>query len=772
MLIACVSLLALGSALPQAQAKPPRVIRPAPLPAKVVRNGEIDRWDEGMPLGNGTLGVLVWGDGNRIRLSLDRGDLWDLRRPKVTMSPAWTWKTMRELKEGGDHGRHVELFDRPYEAYPYPTKLPGGRAELVLDERFRIDRFRLDLAGGSVDVDVSRPLEGIARLSGSLRVRLHPSEPIVRVSGSWVKDVKLVRPAGFERLGASDAVFSSGGNDDDGWVAFEQDTASGAQALAARWGVSQPPNEGQPFRHSVCLTLLGGAAGAGLTARAVELAGTATDAYRDVWPRDAVRGWSVDQPWIRVPHAELQAQYDLAAYLYRATTAEGAPPMPLQGIWCADEGGLPPWKGDYHNDLNTQMTYAPYLTANLWDAGKVWLDFNLKLLPRYRRFAREFYGLGQGMAVVPGVMALDGSPLGGWGQYSLSPTNGAWIAWQFAEHWRFSSDRRFLKEEAAPFCFAVGGALLALLEEVAPGGPLRLPLSTSPEYGDNRPEAWLNPNSNYDQALVRALFSACVEMGAALGDKDREKLFGTALARLEPLDVDAETSALTIARGVPLTGSHRHFSHALAIHPLGLLDPSVPADAKVIDATLDGIDRLGTRAWVGYSFAWNAAMNAIAGRADRALERLEQYLLCTGPNGFHLNGQQRGESVTGFTYRPFTLEGNFLAMEALHRMLLETRPGRLRVFPAVPSAWPGASFAHLRAHGGLEVSARYGGGATQQVILRATEPIDVRLVDPFPGQASARWSKAVEEAADGTIRVALGKGETLRGDVDVPSQEK
>lgn len=764
MLVAFASLAVLGSTLSPAAI--PLQAQRAPLPADVVRKGEIHRWDEGLPLGNGTLGVLVWGEGNRIRISMDRGDLWDLRRPKATEDPAWTWETMRRLRESGDHGRHIELFDRPYDAFPFPTKLPGGRAELVLDERFRIDGFRLDLAGAAVEVNVSRPLDGMARLSGSLRVRLHPAEPIVRVSGFWVDRVELVRPAGFEKLGAPDAAFSSGGDKDNGWVAFEQETAGGAQALAARWGVSEPPHSGQPYLHSVCLTLLGGAAGSDLSERAVALAGTATDAYRSVWPRDSVRRWSAEQPWVRIPHVELQAQYDLAAYLYRATTAEGAPPMPLQGLWCADEGGLPPWKGDYHNDLNTQMTYAPYLAANLWDAGRVWLDFNSELLPRYRQFAEEFYGLGKGAAVVPGVMALDGSPLGGWGQYSLSPTNGAWIAWQFAEHWRFSGDRRFLEERAAPFCFSVGKALLGLLEEVEPGGPLRLPLSTSPEYGDNRPEAWLNPNSNYDQALLRALFAACAEMAGAVGDKAQGEHFVAALGRLEPLDVDAESGALTIARGVPLEGSHRHFSHALAIHPLGLLDPSSAADAAVIGATLDGIDALGTRAWVGYSFAWNAAMNAVAGRGDRALERLEQYLLCTGPNGFHLNGQQRGESITGFTYRPFTLEGNFLAMDAIHRMLLEARPGRLRLFPAVPVAWPAAEFSRLRAHGGLEVSARRGDGATQEVTLFATEPIEFLLADPFPGRPTARWSKAVERAGAGKLRITLGKGQTLRGVAD------
>ena len=55
--------------------------------------------------------------------------------------------------------------------------------------------------------------------------------------------------------------------------------------------------------------------------------------------------------------------------------------MPLQGVWTADNGGLPPWKGDYHNDLNTQMTYFGYHAAGNFDEGACYLD----LLTNWRR---------------------------------------------------------------------------------------------------------------------------------------------------------------------------------------------------------------------------------------------------------------------------------------------------------------------------------------------------------------------------------------------------
>ena len=187
--------------------------------------------------------------------------------------------------------------------------------------------------------------------------------------------------------------------------------------------------------------------------------------------------------------------------------------MPLQGVWTADAGSLPPWKGDYHNDLNTQMTYMGYQAAGHFDEGRSFLDFNWDLLPGYRHFARDFFGTPG--ANVPGVMSLDGEPLTGWGQYSLSPTMGAWIAHLFYLHWRYTADDKFLTN--APIRGAASSASLLALLKPDENGVLKLPLSSSPEIHDNSLRAWLEPNSNYDLFCLKMLFLALAEMADACG---------------------------------------------------------------------------------------------------------------------------------------------------------------------------------------------------------------------------------------------------------------
>ena len=67
--------------------------------------------------------------------------------------------------------------------------------------------------------------------------------------------------------------------------------------------------------------------------------------------------------------------------------------MPLQGVWTADNDCLPPWKGDYHHDTNTELSYQSYLKANRVEEGEAFIEYLWKLKPTYERFAKEFFGV-------------------------------------------------------------------------------------------------------------------------------------------------------------------------------------------------------------------------------------------------------------------------------------------------------------------------------------------------------------------------------------------
>ncbi|MHC4399807.1 MAG: LamG domain-containing protein [Planctomycetota bacterium] len=471
-----------------------------------------------------------------------------------------------------------------------------------------------------------------------------------------------------------------------------------------------------------------------------------------------------------IPDERIQRHYNLVKYFYGAASRPDAPSMPLQAVWTQDSGGLPPWKGDFHHDLNTQMTYLAYHKARLAESGMSFLNHMWDLMPEYRRFAKEFFGV-EG-AAVPAVMTLNGKPLGGWPQYTLSPTYAIWIGQSFYLHWKHTMDRDFLRERAYPWMDEIVSAIVRLLEEK--DGKLYLQLSSSSEIFDASPRAFLEPNSNQDLSMLQWAFEAMAEMADALGKEEDVAKWRTLRSKLNDLHVD--DNVLMFSSNEPFNQSHRHHAHTMAIHPFATLNiDGTEKHRQIIRATLEKMDQLGTRAWTGYSFSWFACLLARAGRPELAFQYLTYYERAfILRNGFHVNGDQIGSGLSGFGYRPFTLEGNFLAMEAVHDMVLQSWPVNItkdptpviRIFPAMPWRWHRASFRDLRAEGGFVVSARRENNATTRFEIRATVAGLLRLRDNFGGSEPEFSRKVVRDGRDFVLNMKAGQ--TLVGTLEKP----
>ncbi len=748
-----------------------------PADQNLVLQAPITTWDEAVPLGNGMMGGLLWGEAHTIRLSLDRGDLWD-ERPAGEKE--W-WKTRTfakaaELVAQQDFGTVAQWWDSPYNGVT-PTKLPAGRLEITLDAVQTIERFELNLATA----------EGIAHFAGGQRLEtfFSAAEPValLRIPGPGPQAVNLI-PSGAKPEGG-DAGPSSGGavsqlgypaaqhGRDDSATWYVQEAADGLQYCAC-----------VASRRVGAETLL--AVAVTSTNDAVDLLGLARQRCTaalatgyEVMRRPHVAWWETfwNRSSITLPAAELaiSRQYHLVQYFYGAASRRGAPPMPLQGVWTADNGGLPPWKGDYHNDLNTQMTYIAYQSAGHFDEGLSYLDYLWDRRQVFADFARDFYG-APGLAC-PGVMSLAGQPLGGWGQYSLSPTMSAWSAHLFYLHWRYTADDTFLRDRAYPWCSAVGACMLSLLKP-GPDGCWKLPLSSSPEIYDNSPRAWLEPNSNYDLMCLKMLFLSLQEMAAACGNPDDARKWAAAAAALGDFHTDASGLLLVDAK-TTLPDSHRHLSNIIGLYPFNLITSEGGGpDAQRIEASLAQWDKLGTANWCGYSFSWMSCLRSRVGDGEAALRNLD--IFCQAfvlRNGFHANGDQTRSGYSNFTYRPFTLEGNFLAAQAVQEMLLQSwssTPGQrdtetIRIFPATPWRWHDVAFADLRAEGGHQVSARRENNGTTWLRVVAGKNDVVRIRDNFGGRQPTWDREGVQKVGD-RFEIALRTGQAIEATLPKPAE--
>ena len=724
---------------------------------------EITRWDEAIPQGNGFCGTLIWGPSQSLRFSLDRGDLWDATPYAGIHAPEYTYRTMVKLAREGNEDEIRRIFDAPYN-HPLPTKLPAGK--LILDfgpDLPQTSALCIENAEASVKV-------GTVLINAFVHAQKHMG--MIRV-GCPRKDfrIRLDNPAyGLDTDAAEDVQVNSvatsslnllkyppaekGRQENLLW--FFQKIGCGVEygifaaisekngATEIAWSIASSV-DGENWKE-ISREMLRQALNNGYAAELQQHSRW----WADFWEKSAVD----------LPDPLFNHNWYLTQYLFASCSRKGCYPMPLQGVWTADDGSLPPWKGDYHHDLNTQMSYLPYLKAGHFPEGESFLDYLWKMRDCARKFAREFYE-APGICL-PSTMTQNGDSLGGWGMYSLSPTNQLWLCQSFERHWRFTGDRDFLKERAYPYLCDTAQMILHLLE--MRDGKYYLPVSSSPEIHDDTIRAFLTPNSNYDLAMMRYLFTALLRMSEALED-GRKAEWEAHLDRLPELSVDKD-HVLMISPDERLKESHRHFSHMIAVHPLRLLDYETPENRQIIDASILDEERLGTGLWVGYSFTWMAEMYAIARNGNGAAYQLQVFWnnYCS-QNGFHLNGDYKNMGTSSFHYRPFTLEGNMCAADALQEMLLQTENRSLTLFPAIPDSWKQQepAFRNFCAEDGVTVSASWKNGVNSltvsahhatQLRIRLENGLDA-LLQGFPTENG--W--AILELSDGET-VHFGAAET------------
>lgn len=700
----------------------------------------ITRWDEAVPLGNGRLGCLIWGEPEEFHISLDRGDIWDISPPCGTDKPEFTYANLVKLAREKQTEKIREIFDAPY-YNPLPTKLPAGRIVIRMKRGSNI-RSRLLLKEARAEFSVEGRgalfhMEGYVHAVeqfGYFRVGLPDTETEItlvnpefgsleeaycykydqearEISQGSLKQLKYKRPEKGEKKFSGDCRVL--------WFSQE---VSGGFCYGVVLGIRKWKG-GQHLFYKV--------ASSGDGFHWLE---DAIEAVRALMTRDVRSIYPAHRQWwqefwekshISLPEPGIERLWYLANYFLASCSRKGGYPMALQGVWTAAEDILPPWKGDYHNDLNTQMSYYHYLKANHLKEGECFLDYLWELREAGQRFARDFYGT-KGLCL-PAVMTIDGQPLGGWPMYSLSPVNQIWLGWLFERYYRYTKDEKFLRERACPYLTEIGECICGLLE---PGedGMLRLPVSSSPEIHDDTAEAFVTPNSNYDLALMRFLFQTLIEFSSLVGD-GREKAWRSVCDRLPVLSVDAD-GVLMISPDERLNESHRHFSNAMAVHPLRRLSYQSSEDKRIIDASVSDFERLGTDNWTGFSFCWMAELYAVQGNGEKAAEELRifQEAFCS-PNGFHLNGDYKKLGYSHFTYRPFTLEANMCAADVIQEMLLYAEDGVLEPFPAIPAAWEleGTAFSGLRGAGNILVSARVEQGRLCELYIDAEEQAKIIL---------------------------------------------
>ena len=713
-------------------------------------------WDEGVPLGNATVGALVWQRDSVLRFSLDRIDLWDLRPTDSISGPNNKFRWVMEQVRKGDYLPVQKKFDWPYDREPAPSKIPGAALEFHTTGFGKVKDVHLYLRNALCRTEWSN--------GTVLKTFVHASEPIGWFVFENLPDAPAISivPPQYEsetsngtedpvtgqdlrRLGYRQGNIEKKENcityHQQGWNGFYYD-------VNVRW-----EKKGRKLYGVWSVT----SSMTGQKASSETMDAMKRGVYSDFSSHNSYwkNFWNASS--VSVPDSIIQRQYDQEMYRLGSVARKDSYPISLQAIWTADNGKLPPWKGDYHHDLNTQLSYWPVYKGNHLEEGMGYLNTLWNQREVYKKYTRTYFEC-EGMNI-PGVCTLTGEPMGGWIQYSMSPTVSAWLSQHFYLHWKYSADKEFLTDRAYPFVHDVALFLeqITLLDS---NGIRKLPISSSPEIFDNSLNAWFRTMTNYDLGLIQFAFRAAEEMAGALGKDEEATHWKELYGQLPDYDLDAD-GALTFAKGFPYNASHRHFSHAMAIHPLGLLDYSQGEKArKIIDATLQKLKDNGPDWWCGYSYSWFANMSARAMKGEDARDALRTFAECFClTNGFHANGDQSQSGKSKFTYSPFTLEGNFAFAAALQEMLLQSHTGKIHIFPALPNDWKDLSFEKLRAEGAFVVSASLRGGKLAHAEIMAEQGGTLQVINSFGPEYQLKIGDKYLQNTEGIWKVTLSKGE-------------
>jgi alpha-L-fucosidase 2 len=679
-------------------------------------------WDEGMPLGNATLGALIWEKDGQLRFSLDRSDLWDLRPMKGLDGPEFSYKWITEHVRNKNYSIVQQKLDEPYEKEPAPSKIPG--AALMIDTK-RWGEIEY------VDLNIATAVCVIKWKNGTmLETFIHASEPWgrIRITNLPGKLKAHIEPPAYKsntssgkgsvegddlyRLGYDAGKITTSGNSiiytQNGWNGFSYQVAFtysqiSTSTIECSWRISDSSSTVSN-----------------------KIAASYSEDYKNhtAWWK---KFWSKSS--LHIPDEQLEKQWYLEMYKFGCAARADAPPISLQAIWTADNGRLPPWKGDFHHDLNTQLSYWPSYSSNHLEEGMGYLNHLDQNKNNYLRYTKKFFG-ADGLNV-PGVTTLNGTEMGGWIQYSGSPTISSWLAQHYYLQWRYSMDTNFLRTRAYPW-ISETATFIENITAKDSNGHRQLPISSSPEIFNNSLEAWFPQNTNYDLALMKFVFHAAHETATALNKTNEADHWKMILSEFSDYTVD-ENNVLMFAPGKSYDESHRHFSNLMAIHPLGLIKwEDDPQAQTIIKNSIKALDSIGPSQWCGYSYSWLANLKARAKDGDGATKALQIFsrAFCL-KNSFHVNGDQTRSGYSNFTYRPFTLEGNFAFASGLQEMLLQSYAGFIEVFPAVPADWKDISFNTLRAEGGFLVSAKKNNGKVVEIKISAVNGGKAVLKNPF-----------------------------------------